>query len=139
MPGGERALGRAGPRARSPGLGWTRVLRDQTGAGSLLVVAILAAVLCVVATVLPLQFALSRRHAMAGAADAAALAAADARSGAVAGVPCDLAARVASANGARLDACAVDGLVATVRVSTRVLGITVTATASAGPPARGMD
>ena len=108
--------------------------RGDRGAGSLLVVAILGAVLCVVATVLPLQFALSQRHAMAGAADAAALAAADARSGAVAGVPCDLAAQVAHANGARLDACAVDGLVATVRVSTRVLGVAVTATASAGPP-----
>ena len=128
-----------GQRARSPGLPWARVLREQAGAGSLLAVAILGAVLCVVATVLPLQFALSRRHAMAGAADAAALAAADARSGAVAGVPCDLAARVARANEARLDACAVDGLVATVRVSTRILGVTVTATASAGPPERGMD
>ena len=51
---------------------------------------------------------------VANAADAAALAAADATSGAVPGVPCDLAAGVAARNGATLVGCEIDGPVASV-------------------------
>ncbi len=71
---------------------------------------------------------------LAGAADAAALAAADAASGAVTGVPCERAAAVAEASGASLDACAVDGLIATVTVSGRFGLLTTAAGARAGPP-----
>jgi len=71
---------------------------------------------------------------LAAAADAAALAAADAASGAVPGVPCTRAAEVAEAGGASLTACVVDGLVATVTVSTRMLHWQAEAAARAGPP-----
>jgi len=110
------------------------LVRGESGSGSVLSVAIIAAVLCLTSLLLPLQFAFARKQQAAGAADAAALAAADARSGAVSGVPCVVAAQVAEANGARLDACELDGLVATVRVSTSILGFGVDASATAGPP-----
>lgn len=72
----------------------------------------------------------------AGAADAAALAAADAASGAVqsADGPCELAARVAEAAGARLTGCVLDGFVATVKVQAAYAGLAAVAHARAGPP-----
>lgn len=71
---------------------------------------------------------------LAGAADAGALAAADAASGAVTGVPCERAAGIAATAGASLTACGVDGLVATVTVSARFGPVIATARARAGPP-----
>lgn len=70
---------------------------------------------------------------LAGAADAAALAAADAASGAVPGLPCERAQQVAASAGAVVEACELDGLIATVAVSTGYLGFTAGATARAGP------
>lgn len=71
---------------------------------------------------------------LAGTADAAALAAADTVSGAIPGVPCEAAARVAAAGGAHLDACDLDGLVATVTVGSAYGGIPLDARSRAGPP-----
>ncbi|GAA5207304.1 Rv3654c family TadE-like protein [Microbacterium kyungheense] len=71
---------------------------------------------------------------LASAADAGALAAADAASGAVTGVPCDLAGEVAAEFGARIDACDLDGLIATVTVEMRVGPVVARASARAGPP-----
>lgn len=71
---------------------------------------------------------------LGGVADAAALAAADAASGAVAGVPCELADTVAAASALVLAACEVDGLVATVTVAGRFGHLEATASARAGPP-----
>ncbi|WP_336646452.1 Rv3654c family TadE-like protein [Microbacterium sp. USHLN186] len=72
----------------------------------------------------------------AGAADAAALAAADAASGAVPSAldPCALATHVAAASGARLAACRVDGMTATVEVRSAYAGLVAVARARAGPP-----
>mgnify|MGYP001194885127 CR=1 FL=1 len=64
----------------------------------------------------------------------AALAAADAASGAVPGVPCDRAAEVASALGAGMRSCELVELIATVSVSVPFGAFEVTATARAGPP-----
>lgn len=111
-----------------------RSLRDETGAGSILVVAILAAVLGLSALSVPLYSVLAVKRVTSGAADAAALAAADVAIGRSPGVPCVAAARIAEANGTVLAACQPDGLVVTVRVEAGVLGFTVSATASAGPP-----
>ena len=71
---------------------------------------------------------------LAAAADAAALAAADTASGVVAGEPCERAAQIAALNGVRLDGCELDGLIATVTVSTRIGMLTGSAAARAGPP-----
>ncbi|MGN8551303.1 UNVERIFIED_CONTAM: helicase [Microbacterium sp. SLM126] len=70
---------------------------------------------------------------LAGAADAAALAAADAASGAVTGVPCERAHQVAAASGVAVAVCDLDGLIATVTVSGRFGALTATAQARAGP------
>jgi hypothetical protein len=50
-----------------------------------------------------------------------------------------MAARLAAANGAVLAACSVDGLVVTVRTSAGFLGLTLTSTATAGPPVVGTN
>ncbi len=107
---------------------------SDRGSGSVLTVSIVGAVVALTLIAIPSYAGLATRQSLIGAADAAALAAADTASGAVAGVPCDRAAEVATANGARLDACEVDGYVVTVAVSRPVVGIRSVATATAGPP-----
>jgi len=111
----------------------TRVGGDS-GSGSILVVAIVAAMLCLTAMAVPLYTVLAGKRVVSGAADAAALAAADVAVGRAPGIPCELAARVAEANGSELHACRADGLVVTVRVGIAIAGFTVAATATAGPP-----
>jgi secretion/DNA translocation related TadE-like protein len=71
---------------------------------------------------------------VASAADAAALAAADAASGAVTGVPCERAVEVAATAGAEVVSCELDGLIATVTVAAPFGVIPASATARAGPP-----
>lgn len=71
---------------------------------------------------------------LASAADAGALAAADAASGAVPGVPCERAAEVAGTFGGVIEACELDELIATVTVSMRLGPVTAQASARAGPP-----
>jgi secretion/DNA translocation related TadE-like protein len=77
--------------------------------------------------------AIARSRASA-AADAAALAAADTASGLVAGVPCEQAARVASAHHTRLTGCRLEGLIATITVTAPAPLGDASATATAGPP-----
>ena len=129
-----RAPGRARRRRRAPS--WPR-LRDDHGAGSVLAVAIVGVLVAVTALALPLYMVLAAKQAAGGAADAAALAAADVRVGIVPGEPCVVAASVARANGAELGACEFDGLVVTVTAHTRVAGFAVEASATAGPAAAG--
>lgn len=71
---------------------------------------------------------------LAGVADAAALAAADVASGAVAGVPCELASRIAAEGGAQLEECDVAGLISTITVAGAYGGISFDARSRAGPP-----
>lgn len=111
-----------------------RRIREERGAGSILAVAVLATIVSTFLLVAPLCRVLVVRAEVAGAADAAALAAADVARGIYPGVPCVIAASVATANGARLGECRVDGVIVTVRVSVAVLAFSVTAAATAGPP-----
>lgn len=69
---------------------------------------------------------------VSAAADAAALAAADAAMGLVRGGPCEVAAKLARAHAARLDGCDIETTEAVVSVSTEVLGRRVSVTAKAG-------
>lgn len=71
---------------------------------------------------------------VASAADGAALAAADAASGAVRGIPCERAAEVAATAGAEVSECVLEGLIATVTVSAPFGMLPAAATARAGPP-----
>jgi secretion/DNA translocation related TadE-like protein len=99
-----------------------------------LALAIVGATTLILVAVLALGAALVIRQRVIGAADAAALAAADGASGAVGGVPCGLAARVAQANHAALTRCALDGLVATVTATASFGGVPFAARSTAGPP-----
>lgn len=107
---------------------------NERGAGSILVVAIMAATLMLVMLSAPLYRGVANKHVATGAADAAALAAADVAIGIVAGSPCDRAASVAAANGARMRDCIVDGVIATVTVTAGSAALAATASATAGPP-----
>jgi secretion/DNA translocation related TadE-like protein len=107
--------------------------RDR-GSGSILGLAIVGSVVTIVALLVPLDVGLHIRETLAASADAAALAGADVATGIAPGIPCDVAARLAAANGGSLDACEVDGLVVTVRTAGHFLGLKLTATATAGPP-----
>lgn len=109
----------------------------EGGAGSILAVSLIAAILTVLALIAPLTAILLTKANITGAADAAALAAADTATGLNPGVPCMIAASVAHANGANVRQCRADGVIVTVRVSAQILGFTVYATATAGPPGTG--
>ena len=114
----------------------SRVIRrpgGERGSGSVLVVALLGALFTLTAVLVPVLALLPVSQSVQGAADAAALAAADVASGLVPGVPCVTAARAAELNGARLVACSVDGLIATVAVSRTAGGFSISSRARAGP------
>ncbi|WP_240792292.1 MULTISPECIES: Rv3654c family TadE-like protein [unclassified Salinibacterium] len=111
-----------------------RVLAAENGAGSVLVVALVATLMATALLVAPLMAAHIDSAKAATAADAAALAAADTAVGIVPGAPCANAARTAEANGASLTGCRVDGLVVTVAVSRASGPFAATAMATAGPP-----
>lgn len=106
----------------------------EVGAGSILVVAIMAATLLLVALSIPLYRGIMNRGVAAAAADAAALAAADTAVGIVAGAPCNRAASVAEINGAVLTGCRVDGLIVTVTVAAGGVPLRASVSATAGPP-----
>jgi secretion/DNA translocation related TadE-like protein len=88
---------------------------------------------------LPLSTVYLARESLSAAADAAALAAADAAVGITPGYPCEAARAAATANGGQLTGCDLDGLVATVTVTGSILGFTLTARATAGPPSGVVD
>jgi secretion/DNA translocation related TadE-like protein len=111
----------------------------QAGSASLLAVGIIGVLVIAVATLLPLYIGTSIRQSVIAAADAAALAAADVAVGIVPGVPCEIAAKVASANDAVLTACVFDGLVVTVSTQREFLGFALRADATAGPPESRMN
>jgi secretion/DNA translocation related TadE-like protein len=79
--------------------------------------------------------AVALKAGLDGAADAAALAAADAVAGFVSNEPCSVAQRAAALNGAHLAACTIDGAVADVLVDATVFGVRASSRARAGPPA----
>jgi secretion/DNA translocation related TadE-like protein len=112
----------------------TSLLRDDRGAGAVLAIALVMAVVVVGLSGVTLAAALSARQRVIGAADLAALAAADAASGVIGGVPCEVAAGVARANGARLAGCESSGLVVTVTAVGSFAGIPIEARSRAGPP-----
>ena len=78
---------------------------DDSGAASVVALGLVGAIVALAALLAPVLGVFVATQRVANAADAAALAAADATSGVVPGVPCDLAADVAARNGATLTAC----------------------------------
>lgn len=110
-----------------------RPFRDDTGSGSVLAIAVIAALLMMAALLMTLVTALSARHQLQGAAEAAALAGADVAAGFLGGYPCLAAARVAAGNGVELADCDVADAIVSVQAHRVVLGVDVTVAARAGP------
>jgi secretion/DNA translocation related TadE-like protein len=106
----------------------------ERGSGSILAVAILAAVLALTAAILPLGTVLTAKRQVANSADAAALAAADVAVGIAPGQPCEVARQVAEANGVALLSCVLEGVDATVQTRLELNGFSLTARATAGTP-----
>lgn len=106
----------------------------ERGSGSILAVAVLAAVLGLTAAILPLGMVLTAKRQVANSADAAALAAADVAVGLAPGEPCAVARRVAEANGVVLASCVLDGVDATVQTRVELNGFVISARATAGTP-----
>ncbi|MEP6482775.1 MAG: Rv3654c family TadE-like protein [Rhodoglobus sp.] len=108
-------------------------VRCDGGAGSVLAIALVSAAIIFGLAGVSLAGGLTVRQRVIGAAELAALGAADAASGAIGGAPCEVAAAVARGNGARLARCESDGLVVSVTAAGTFAGIPITATARAGP------
>jgi secretion/DNA translocation related TadE-like protein len=112
----------------------TKMFACDRGSGSILALAVIGVTMVLTAVVVPTFAVLAVGQSVRSAADSAALAAADTASGAVAGVPCEMAAAAATLNGASVADCVVDGLIATVAVTRSVGGFTMVTRARAGPP-----
>lgn len=121
-------------RRLSPEISGRERLSNERGSGTVLSVAVLAGILAIVGMVIPVSLALAVKQRVVGAADAAALAAADTASGFASGIPCDAATKAARLNGAELSECDIEGLVATVTARAGYLGLEVSVSARAGPP-----
>lgn len=106
----------------------------ERGSASVLALGIVGVLIAVAASVLVVMGAFVQQRRAAVAVDAAALAAADVATGRVGGSPCVEAKRIAEAGGAALESCALDGVVASVTVSTGYFGLRSRAEARAGPP-----
>lgn len=102
--------------------------------GSALAIGVVACAAALTVSLVGIGAAAAFGQRLAGAADAAALAAADAASGAVAGIPCERAEQIAAVAGASVQACELDGLIATVTLGSEFLHLPASASARAGPP-----
>lgn len=107
----------------------------EAGSATVLAVGLVAAMIALLAALVPVVVLLGAHGRAGAAADAAALAGADTALGAVAGIPCDTAARIARADGARTVRCRQQGLDVRVDVTVAVLGFPVPGAARAGPEA----
>ncbi|WP_187264832.1 Rv3654c family TadE-like protein [Homoserinibacter sp. GY 40078] len=109
-------------------------MRRDDGAGGVLALAIVGAILSVTLAALALGSALVARQKAVSAADAAALAAGDVLLGVVPGDACAVAADVAAAHSLDLASCRLEGLEAIVTIRLTVLGLPVAVVSRAGPP-----
>jgi len=113
---------------------WRVRADSDAGAGSVLALAIVGAAVAIAVAMTGFGTALVVRQRTIGAADAAALAAADVLLGAAPGDPCSVARAVAASNDAELEGCEIDGYLATVTARSTFAGIRITALSAAGPP-----
>jgi len=108
----------------------------DAGSGSVLAVGMVGALTALAVGAVAVSTLLADRAVAAGAADSAALAAADAAAGYVSGPPCDAAHEIAGLVGTELVGCAVTGTTAEVqvRVPGTPFGVPILARARAGQP-----
>nr|WP_225737797.1 Rv3654c family TadE-like protein [Pseudoclavibacter chungangensis] len=110
-----------------------RVVHDERGAGAVLVVGVCGALVVLTLVLVPLLGGFAAQARARSAADAGALAAADALSGRVSGDPCERAAEVIVTAGATMRSCTLDGATARVETSVDLGWAVVVAHARAGP------
>ena len=135
---GPRHVGGCSHRPAVNGLGLVRCGGGDRGAGTVLAIGLVGVVIGLTAVLTALGLVISAQHQAAAAADLAALAAAQAAAGTSAAMgagPCDVAARVASANSGRLASCSLDpaGSATVVVLVSTWRGLTAEATSRAGP------
>lgn len=109
-------------------------MSDTQGSGTVLGIAVVMSAIVGVMLVAAVATALLTAVRLQNAADAAALAAADARRGLTEGVPCTVAAAVVEHLDVAFGACRADGEDMRVTVSGTILGFPVERGARAGPP-----
>jgi secretion/DNA translocation related TadE-like protein len=112
----------------------TKMFASDRGSGSILALAVIGVTMMLTAVLVPAFAVLAVGQSVRNAADSAALAAADTASGAVAGMPCEMAAAAATLNGTSVADCVVNGVIATVTVTRSLGGFTMVTRARAGPP-----
>ena len=109
-------------------------MRNDTGAGTPLVLGLIAVVVSASLLLLGAGAAVAQSSRLAHTADAAALAAGDTLLGWFGGDPCAAAERVATAHGAQLTRCTARGLSVTVTVRQSILSLPIERTSRAGAP-----
>lgn len=125
-PGHRSAPGRRPRTAVPPGSG-------ERGAGAVLVVGLCGAIAVLTLVLVPLLGGFAAHARARSAADAGALAAADALSGRIGGDPCERAAETVGSVDATMRSCTLDGATATVETAVDLGWVVVTAGARAGP------
>ena len=111
--------------------------RGDSGAGTVVSLGIVAAIVSVTAVLTLGAGAILTLHTAQSVIDESALAAADSASGRSPGYPCDRAHEIAGARSMALGSCQISGHSARVTSTVIVLGISVTVKAQAGPPETG--
>ncbi len=108
--------------------------RAERGSAGVVVVGVVGATVLFSGAWLGVSGVFVAHQRASATADAAALAAADAASGFIAGDPCSLAESLAIAHGTRIDSCVVDDQESRIVASSPFGGFDITAEARAGPP-----
>lgn len=111
----------------------TRIVREQTGAATVTSVGFMAGLMSVVVVICLGIGALTQWLCAQAVTDFAALTAADAASGRIAGYPCELAAQQAEQEHYFLESCEVEDASARVTLGVTIAGIYVHFRAHAGP------
>lgn len=111
----------------------TTIRRTETGSAPATMLTLVCVTVILGTGIVGAAHGLLTLHRMQNLTDKAALAAADAASGRVAGYPCQLAEDTITSSGIALSGCSVEGLVSWVTLSATIYGFQVETRAKAGP------
>lgn len=111
-----------------------RAAFSERGSVSVISIAMIGGILALTGCIAGISAAFAVKQRIVGAADAAAVAAADVVSGAMPGYPCARADDAASINGATMVDCVINGPSVSVLVKAQILTFEVRVRARAGPP-----
>lgn len=112
-----------------------RVLRSESGSGTILAIALMTAALGIFALTQPIMRTEIEQHRLNVRAESIALAAADSLRGLATGYPCEVAGKIAQRFEISLDECRVEALEVEVECHKEVLGVRLISKARAGASA----